>query len=221
MRFRTCAAATSSAPPETPIGTKVGQKNVSLVDGQAPPAWRPGGALRQRQPSLAIRYLVALQGFSQRRAALQPCLDTVSRSVRQLSRNSSSFRAVGPCDGSILAIHREHGVSPRSSGQLGWNPNEHLRAPDLRNRIVIGAGSGFLAGRDRRREQHDGHGQSAYVAQRSMAAPRHPAQFGRRCRLNPWCRSVGAIRSPGRTAPPTSTPCGPPTPTATGSRKCP
>ena len=148
LRFRTCAAATSSAPAaETPIGTEVGQKQCEPDEwANTHPAWRPGGALRQ-PPA------VAGDGVSDRAARDFPNARRRSGclrhrfSVRSSALPEPSSRAGWAlCDGSILAISQNTALFALLGTFYGGNGTTTFRLPDLRDKIVIGAGNGITLG---------------------------------------------------------------------------
>ena len=112
------------AGPGTPIGAKVGQTNVNLVNGQAPtPLGGPVTPFDNRQPSLAMQYIISLQGIFPTQGGGQDPVDAVSRSDRQLCRNLRSERL-----GSLRRQHpgdlAEHGVV-RGAGDVLWRQRNH------------------------------------------------------------------------------------------------
>ena len=131
---------------ETPIGTKVGQKNVSLVNGQAPtPLGGPVAPFDNRQPSLAMQYVIALQGIFPTQGGAQ---DASTPFLGQIVSFAGNFVPSGwaLCDGSILAISQNTALFALLGTFYGGNGTTTFALPDLRNKIVIGAGSGVSLG---------------------------------------------------------------------------
>ena len=89
---------------ETPIGTKVGQKNVTLVNGQMPtPLGGPVTPFDNLQPSLAMEYVIAMQGIFPTQGGDQ---DATTPFLGQIVSFAGNFVPSGwaLCDGSMLAI---------------------------------------------------------------------------------------------------------------------
>ena len=147
-RFRTCAAATSSAPRADDPDRNEGraEKCEPGERASAHPAWRPGDALRQ-PPAVAGDAVSdrAARVFSQRRAALR--IPQHRFSVRS-SAFAGTFVPSGwaLCDGSILPISQNTALFSLLGTFYGGNGTTTFALPDLRNRIVIGTGNGISLG---------------------------------------------------------------------------
>ena len=131
---------------ETPIGAKVGQANVNLVNGQAPtPLGGPVTPFDNRQPSLAMKYIIALQGIFPTQGGGQ---DASLPFLGQIVAFAGTFVPSGwaLCDGSILAISQNTALFAVLGTFYGGNGTSNFALPDLRNRIAIGAGSGVSLG---------------------------------------------------------------------------
>ena len=114
---------------ETPIGAKVGQKNVNLVNGQAPtPLGGPVAPFDNRQPSLAMQYVIALQGIFPTQGGAQ---DPSTPFLGQIVSFAGNFVPSGwaLCDGSILAISQNTALFAVLGTFYGGNGQPTSRCP--------------------------------------------------------------------------------------------
>jgi microcystin-dependent protein len=130
----------------TPIGTKVGQANVNLVNGQAPTAiGGPVTPFDNRQPSLAMEYVIALQGiFPTQNGGQDPTTPFLGQVVSFAGNFVPSGWAL--CDGSLLSISQNTALFAVLGTFYGGNGTTTFALPDLRDRTVIGAGNGVSLG---------------------------------------------------------------------------
>ena len=169
-----------------------GERNVNLVNGQAPP--RLAARWRLRQPPAVAGDAVCDRAARDFPNAGRPSgsLDSVSRSDRRLCRNLRPERWA-LCDGSILAICKTRRCS-RCWGR-SMAATDNLRCPTSGNRHRCW---------QRNRWARDGETarRSRQPAYRSPAALWRAQTVGA---IRQWlpitrCRSVGGYRSPGNGA---------------------
>ncbi len=132
----------------TPIGTKVGQANVNLVNGQAPTAGGgPVTPFDNRQPSLSLQYIIALQGIFPSQGGGQ---DPTTPFLGQIVAFAGTIVPSGwaRCDGTLLSIAQNTALFALLGTFYGGNGQTTFALPDLRDRIAIGAGNGFVLGEE-------------------------------------------------------------------------
>jgi len=107
-----------------------------------------GVSFENRQPTLAVRYIIALQGIFPNEAQGTPSGDQPpDRStpflgeIRAISFNFAPKGWVF-CEGQLLPINQNQGLFSLLQTTYGGNGQTNFALPDLRNRIVIGAGQG-------------------------------------------------------------------------------
>jgi microcystin-dependent protein len=123
-----------------PIGTKVGQPTISLSNGQAPDGLGgPVAPIDNREPSLAMEYLIATQGiFPSRDGGGQ---DNSTPLLGQVVPFAGSFVPKGwaLCDGSLLSIAQNTALFSLLGTFYGGDGRTTFALPDLRDKTVIGA----------------------------------------------------------------------------------
>ena len=203
-----------------PIGTVVGHDNVTLTNAQTPNGPGPAGVpFDNRQPSLAMEYVIALQGIFPSQGGSQ---DPTTPFLGQIVSFAGTFVPGGwaLCDGSLLQINTNQALFSVLGTTYGGNGTTTFALPDLRDKTVIGTGNGIILGTT------VGANSVTITADELPVQPRYggalvtPGQLAGGPRLA-RSRVAAATRSSGRTAPPTSTPCGSPTAAAIGCRKAP
>ena len=162
----------------TPIGAKVGQANVNLANGQAPTeGGGPVTPFDNRQPSLSIQYIIALQGIFPSQGGNQ---DPLTPFLGQIVAFAGNFVPSGwaRCDGTILSISQNTALFSLLGTAHGGNGTTTFSLPDLRDRTVIGTGNGFTLG------EIDGENSTTITAaELAVPAPRYggalvtPGQF--------------------------------------------
>jgi microcystin-dependent protein len=130
-----------------PIGTTVGQANVSLSNGQTPDGLGdPVAPFDNRQPSLSMEYLIATQGiFPPRDGGSQ---NFTTPFLGQIVNFAATFVPSGwaLCDGSLLQINQNQALFLLLGTQYGGNGITTFALPDLRDRTVVGASDSLPVG---------------------------------------------------------------------------
>ena len=132
-----------------PIGTVVGQDNVTLTNGQTPSGPGPAGVpFDNRQPSLAMEYLIALQGIFPSQPPFSGLPDGTTPFLGQIVSFAGTFVPGGwaLCDGSLLQINTNQALFALLGTTYGGNGTTNFRLPDLRDKTVIGTGNGIALG---------------------------------------------------------------------------
>jgi microcystin-dependent protein len=130
-----------------PIGTKVGQPTVSLADNQTPNGSNnPVQPFDNRQPSLALNYLIATQGiFPSQGGGSQnfttPLLGQIVAFAGNFAPDGWAF-----ANGDLLSISQNTALFSILGTTYGGNGITTFALPDLRDRAVIGSGNGFTVG---------------------------------------------------------------------------
>jgi microcystin-dependent protein len=130
-----------------PVGTTVGQENVSLSNAQTPNGL--GNAVTpfdNRQPSLSMEYLIAVQGiFPSQGGGGQ---DFTTPFLGQIVNFAGGFVPSGwaLCDGRLLQINQNQALFALLGTQYGGNGTTTFALPDLRDKTVVGSGNGQPVG---------------------------------------------------------------------------
>ena len=143
-----------------PIGTVVGHDNVTLTNAQTPSGPGPAAApFDNRQPSLAMEYLIALQGIFPSQPPFSGLPDGTTPFLGQIVSFAGTFVPGGwaLCDGSLLQINQNQALFALLGTTYGGNGTDHLRAsrPSRQNRHRYR--QRHHRGDEDRREQRDGH----------------------------------------------------------------
>jgi microcystin-dependent protein len=129
-----------------PVGTTVGQPTVSLADNQT-----PNGSnntvqpFDNREPSLALNYLIALQGIFPTQGGFQdfttPLLGQIVAFAGTFAPKGWAFAA-----GQLLPINQNQALFSLLGTTYGGDGITTFALPDLRDRTIIGTGNGFIIG---------------------------------------------------------------------------
>ena len=206
-----------------PIGTIVGHDNVTLTNVQTPNGPGPAAApFHNRQPSLAMEYLIALKGIFPSQPPPSGLPDRTTPFLGQIVSFAGTFVPGGwaLCDGSLLQINQNQALFALLGTLYGGNGQTTFALPDLRDKTVIGTSIGVPVGTMVGANSVTSCLPFPFPC-RALAARRSRQVNSAGGRRLARCRAPAAIRSPGRTAPPISTSCGTPTAAATSCRKAP
>jgi microcystin-dependent protein len=132
-----------------PIGTVVGHDNVTLTNAQTPSGPGPAGVpFDNRQPSLAMEYLIALQGIFPSQPPFSGLPDGTTPFLGQIVSFAGTFVPGGwaLCDGSLLQINQNQALFALLGTTYGGDGHTTFALPDLRDRTVIGTGNGITVG---------------------------------------------------------------------------
>ena len=130
----------------TPIGSMVGTENVALTNGMTPDGLgSPVTPFDNRQPSLAVEYLIATQGIFPSQGGGQ---DSMTPLLGQIVAFAGNFVPKGwaLCDGSLLSIQQNTALFSVLGTFYGGNGQTTFALPDLRDKAAIGTGNGITIG---------------------------------------------------------------------------
>ena len=143
LRGRTIVGAS----PQLPLGTTEGQAEAVLFNGNLPVSVGGSGQpIDNQEPSLALTYLIALQGifpspngggFSE----VEPCLGEVMAFAGDFAPKGWAVAA-----GQLLPINQNQALFSLLGTMYGGNGQTTFALPDLRGRTVIGTGDVADAG---------------------------------------------------------------------------
>ena len=140
LRGRTIIGASAT----NPIGAEVGTENITLTNSQVPNnvATTP---FDNMQPSLAMNYLIALQGIFPSLGGNQ---NSTTPFLGQVVNFAGTFAPAGwaKCDGSLLSIAQNQALFSVLGTTYGGNGVTTFALPDLRDKTVIGTGAGYSLG---------------------------------------------------------------------------
>ena len=130
-----------------PVGTYLGDDDPAVAAGNLPPSL--GGSSQQidnHQPSLAMQYLVALNGIFPPRdggvdSGPQPYIGEVIAYA-----GMDIPRGYAPADGRLLFINQNQPLFSLLGTFYGGDGRQTFALPDLRDRTVVGAGGQYTVG---------------------------------------------------------------------------
>ncbi len=143
LRGRTIIGASAT----DPVGTVVGQQSVSLTDAQMPASQGGGGQpFDNREPSLAMSYLVALNGIFPPQdggGALQD-----APYLGQIVAFAGNFAPGGWAltDGQLLSINQNQALFSLMGTQYGGDGRQTFALPNLMDRTIVGSDSSLPVG---------------------------------------------------------------------------
>jgi microcystin-dependent protein len=129
-----------------PVGTYVGQENVSVTTGELPAsAGGQGGAIDNHQPSLAMTYLICVSGiFPSQGGGIdfsQPFLGEIVAFAGVTAPRGWMIAA-----GQALAINQNQALFSLLGTTYGGDGRTTFRLPDLRDHAVVNAGTSAALG---------------------------------------------------------------------------
>ena len=140
-----------------PIGSELGQANVTLTNGQIPGLGGPATPVDNLQPSLAMEYLIATLGIFPTQGGSQ---DPTTPFLGQIVSFAGNFVPGGwaLCDGSTLQIAQNTALYNVIGTTYGGDGIKTFKLPDLRDKTVIGTGNGITLGTTIGANSRDAHG---------------------------------------------------------------
>lgn len=143
--LRGCIAVGAST--TDPLGTQLGEASITLMRSNMPNNATPAVAgvdlpFTNQQPSLAVNYIIAIQGiFPDRGGTLgfqpaDPIMGQVCAFAGNVAPNGWAF-----CDGSLLSISQNQGLFAILGTTYGGNGVSTFALPDLRGAAIIGPGT--------------------------------------------------------------------------------
>jgi VCBS repeat-containing protein len=128
-----------------PLGEQLGQSTVSLADTQVPTFGNTAQPFDNQQPSLALNYIIALDGIFPTQEGAQSSTEPL---LGQIVAFAGTFAPGGWafCDGQLLPINQYQALFSILGTQYGGNGTTTFALPNLENRAVIGAGDGYTVG---------------------------------------------------------------------------
>jgi microcystin-dependent protein len=124
-----------------PVGAMVGQANLTLTNGQTPDGLGdPVTSIDNRQPGLALEYLIATAGIFPTQGGGQ---DPTTPTLGQIVAFAGNFAPGGwaLCNGQLLSIAQNTALFSVIGTTYGGNGTTTFALPDLRDKTVIGTGS--------------------------------------------------------------------------------
>ena len=143
LRGRTIIGASSV----DPVGTPVGSPTVSLSNNQTPNGFsnivQP---IDDREPSLALNYLIALNGFfpSRDTGSINPNTPYLAEVIPFAGDFAPSGWAL--CNGQLLPINQNQALFSLLGTTFGGNGVTNFALPDLRDRTVVGTSTSVTIG---------------------------------------------------------------------------
>ena len=143
LRGRTIIGASSV----DPVGTLVGSPTVSLSNNQTPNGFsnivQP---IDDREPSLALNYLIALNGFfpSRDTGSINPNTPYLAEVIPFAGDFAPSGWAL--CNGQLLPINQNQALFSLLGTTFGGNGVTNFALPDLRDRTVVGTSTSVTIG---------------------------------------------------------------------------
>jgi microcystin-dependent protein len=143
LRGRTIVGAS----PQLPLGATEGQAEALLFNGNLPASLGGSGQpFDNQEPSLALTYLIALQGIFPSRdgggfSEVEPCLGEVIAFAGNFAPKGWAVAA-----GQLLPINQNQALFSLLGTMYGGNGQTTFALPDLRGRTVIGTGDVADAG---------------------------------------------------------------------------
>ena len=142
-----------------PLGSTFGEELATLTDSQLPghDHTLPGGGVTgitgggqpvtNDQPSLALNYLIAINGIFPSRD-IGPGFDIDNPILGQITEFAGNFAPSGWAfaDGQLLSIAQNTALFAILGTQYGGNGITNFALPDLRGRTLVGTGFDFFAG---------------------------------------------------------------------------
>ncbi|ESQ90082.1 hypothetical protein ABAC460_09955 [Asticcacaulis sp. AC460] len=128
------------------VGTVMGSSNVVITNANLPVAMGGGGeGFDNRQPSLALQYLIAVHGDFPVRNGVALGEYLALGEIVAFAGNSvpSGFL---PCDGRLLPIAQNTALFSILGTTYGGNGTTNFALPNLVGRNIVGAGTGFNVG---------------------------------------------------------------------------
>jgi microcystin-dependent protein len=129
-----------------PVGTYLGQENVSVTTNQLPAsAGGHGVPIDNHQPSLAMTYLIAVSGiFPSQGGGIDPSLPYVGEIVAFAGVTAPSGWMIAA--GQTLAISQNDALFSLLGTTYGGDGTTTFNLPDLRDRTVVNAGANATLG---------------------------------------------------------------------------
>ncbi len=143
LRGRTIIGASTT----DPVGTVVGQPSVSLTDAQMPASQGGGGQpFDNREPSLAMNYLVALNGIFPPQDGGGALQDTPY--LGQIVAFAGNFAPGGWAltDGQLLPINQNQALFSLLGTQFGGDGRQTFALPNLMDRTIVGSDASLPVG---------------------------------------------------------------------------
>ena len=135
LRGRSIIGASSSLP----LGTVVGQSEVTVTNSNLP----SGNPVDNRQPSLALNYLVATGGDfpSRNGGSPDPATPMLGEVVASASASYLLPNGWARADGQLMGIAQNTALFAVLETNFGGNGTTTFALPDLQNRIAVGTGT--------------------------------------------------------------------------------
>lgn len=130
-----------------PVGSMVGQEEVTLTPSEVPniPNSPAPAAFDNRQPSLAMEYLIAVQGIFPSQGGSQ---NSQTPFLGQIVSFAGNFVPSGwaLCNGGLMSIAQNTALFSVLGTTYGGNGTTTFALPDLRGKTVIGTSAGITLG---------------------------------------------------------------------------
>jgi len=143
LRGRTIIGASTA----DPVGTLVGSPTVSLSNNQTPNGFsNVVQPVDDREPSLALNYLIALNGVfpSRDSGSINPNTPYLTEVIPFAGSFAPSGWAL--CNGQLLPINQNQALLSLLGTTFGGDGRVNFALPDLRNRTVIGTSTSVPIG---------------------------------------------------------------------------
>ena len=131
------------------IGQVLGQESVTLTNAQLPTNMGGGGQpVDNREPSLVMNYIIALQGIFPGRPGQGSGFQDQEPLLGEVTVFAGNFAPTGwaLCQGQLLSISQNTALFSLLGTTYGGNGITNFALPDLRGRNIVGAGDGIAPG---------------------------------------------------------------------------